>query len=196
MINNNWLLKWQVFSGWLSYGMDLCILPRVSAIFGLSLTSFISVSSCHIRALPSLSTRGYLILAQEAALLSGIWEKSGSSQALFSMVTSASENSHRLAMPNTGWQGIHCHVFSPSCHFSPNYFFPILIGKESKSTAWADVQFRNQTSFSPSFRWLRFQWMIPFEPLPSLRLRWGLEAPLFISWGQSNYLSTQTVPST
>lgn len=40
LVNGNWSLKWQVVSGWLSHRVNLWIHPRVTALFGWSLTSF------------------------------------------------------------------------------------------------------------------------------------------------------------
>lgn len=48
LVNANWSLKWQVISGWLSHRINLWILPRITALFGSSLTSFIpTVPSLH-----------------------------------------------------------------------------------------------------------------------------------------------------
>lgn len=102
-------MQGQVSSGRGSHGMDLCIYPRVSAVFGFSLTFFISVSSCHIGTSLSLLMLRYPCPAGSSLewYMEDIWLKSS----FIPMVTS-NMHSHSLAVPTTRLPWFHYHVFS------------------------------------------------------------------------------------
>lgn len=94
LVNDNWPLKWQVSGGWISHGISLRSHPKVSAISGSTLASLISISFCHIGALPCLLMLGFL--AQQVALLSVRWETADFSQGLFLIATSTIEKLAQL----------------------------------------------------------------------------------------------------
>jgi len=171
--------------------MGLCIHPRVNADSGSSLTSFISISCCHIGALPSLLMLSFPCARRLSGAVCGRW--------LTQVKVSFNHRELGTALP--------CQVLGAVASLS--CFLSILPPLSNSLLSYSDgqrkqvrslpEQMSNLETKTPSLFVLQSQFqgvIISLEPPSSLGLRWGWEAPLPFTGGLLGYFPTQALHPT